>query len=80
MLLRFQTRAALLLEQAQPALARADYDRLVALAPEEPAFYIERARCLIQLEEHRAARLDLDKAVSLGASQGEVQALYRLTR
>lgn len=75
-----QTRATLLQEQAQPALARADYDRLVALAPEEPAFYIERARCLIQLEELRAARLDLDKAVSLGASQGEVQALYRLTR
>lgn len=75
-----QTRAALLLAQGQTALARADYDRLVALAPEAAAFYIERARCLVQLDELRAARRDLDKAVSLGASQGEVQALYRLTR
>lgn len=74
------TRAAVLAELDRPAQARADYDALIALAPDEPAYYIERARMYVKEGEKTAARRDLDRAVKLGTPRGVVQALYNLTR
>lgn len=62
------------------APARADYDRIIALQPDDPNSYIDRARVLISLGEKTAARRDLDHAVKLGTPMGVVQALYMLTR
>lgn len=73
------TRAAVESGLELNALARADYDRLIEMEPNESEFYIERARVLIRLDEKTAARADLDKAVALGVPMGVVQALYLLT-
>lgn len=69
------TRAAVEAELNMPALARADYDRLVELQPNESAYYIERAKMLLRLGEKKAARTDLDKAIKLGVPHGMVQPL-----
>ncbi len=62
------------------ALARADYDRLIELQPDESAYYIERAKSLIRLGEKKLARNDLDKAMKLGVPQGMVHPLLQQTR
>ncbi len=62
------------------ALARADYDRLIALQPQESAYYIERAKQLIRLGEKKLARNDLEKAMKLGVPQGMVHPLLQQTR
>lgn len=70
------TRAEVEMALEKPALARADYDRLVELYPEESSYRVERARALIALGEKQAARRDLDTAVRLGVPRGMVHALY----
>lgn len=60
--------------------ARADYDALIALNPNDSNLYIERARVLISLEELSAARRDLQRAMDLGVPRGVVQSLLNLTR
>lgn len=74
------TRAEVEAELEMNAPARADYDALIRLEPNEPSHHIGRARMLIRLDEKAAARRDLDKAVALGTPRGVVQALYNLTR
>ena len=74
------TRAAVLAELGKPALARADYDALIALQPNESAHYIERARMLVRTGDKSGARRDLDRAISLGVPRGVVQSLYNLTK
>lgn len=66
------------LEMHMPA--RADYDTLIRLHPDDGDLYVERARTLLQLGEKQAARRDLDEALRLGVPRGMVQALYNLTR
>lgn len=56
-------------------LARADYDQLITLQPEESSYYIERAKTLLQLGEKKLAQKDLNKAISLGVPQGLVHPL-----
>lgn len=73
-------RAAVEMELGLNVLARADYDELLRLHPDESGYYVERARVLLRLDEKTAARRDLDRAVSLGVPRGMVQALYNLTR
>lgn len=73
-------RASVEYELGLNTLARADYDALIALCPDESGYYVERARALIRLEEKLAARRDLDRAIQLGVPRGMVQSLYNLTR
>lgn len=74
------TRAGLEAELQMYARAKADYDALIALCPQESEFYLQRAKMLINLSEKTAARRDLDTAVKLGVPHGTVQPLYNLTR
>lgn len=74
------TRATVLAELEKPALARADYDALIELQPNESAHYIERARMLVRMGNKSEARRDLDRAIALGVPRGVVQSLYNLTR
>lgn len=59
--------------------ARADYDALIALCPDDANLYIERARVLISLEAFGQARRDLQRAMDLGVPRGVVQSLLNLT-
>lgn len=74
------TRAAVEAELNLTAMARADYDTLIKLQPNESSYYIERAKMLIRLGEKKAARNDLDTAVRLGVPQGMVHLLYQQVR
>ena len=74
------TRAAVEAELKMYAMARADYDALIALEPQESAYYVERAKMLINLGEKRAARNDIDHAIKLGIPHGMVQPLIQQTR
>lgn len=58
------TRAAVEAELNMPALARADYDRLVELQPNESAYYIERAKMLLRLGEKKRHAPTLTKLSS----------------
>ena len=71
------TRAAVEAELNLTAMARADYDTLIKLQPNESSYYIERAKMLIRLGEKKAARNDLDTAVKMGVPQGMVHLLYQ---
>ena len=74
------TRAAVEAEPNLTAMARADYDTLIKLQPNESSYYIERAKMLIRLGEKKAARNDLDTAVRMGVPQGMVHLLYQQVR
>lgn len=74
------TRAAVEAELNLTAMARADYDTLIKLQPNESSYYIERAKMLIRLGEKKAARNDLDTAVRLGVPQGMAHLLYQQVR
>lgn len=74
------TRAAVEAELNLTAMARADYDTLIKLQPNESSYYIERAKMLIRLGEKKAARNDLDTAVRMGVPQGMVHLLYQQVR
>lgn len=74
------TRAAVEAELNLTAMARADYDTLIKLQPNESSYYIERAKMLIRLGEKKAARNDLDAAVRMGVPQGMVHLLYQQVR
>ena len=74
------TRAAVEAELNLTARARADYDTLIKLQPNESSYYIERAKMLIRLGEKKAARNDLDAAVRMGVPQGMVHLLYQQVR
>lgn len=74
------TRAAVEAELNLTAMARADYDTLIKLQPNESSYYIERAKMLIRLGEKKAARNDLDTAVKMGVPQGMVHLLYQQVR
>lgn len=71
------TRAAIEAELNLTAMARADYDTLIKMQPNESSYYIERAKMLIRLGEKKAARNDLDFAVKMGVPQGMVHLLYQ---
>lgn len=74
------TRTAVEAELNLTAMARADYDTLIKLQPNESSYYIERAKMLIRLGEKKAARNDLDAAVRMGVPQGMVHLLYQQVR
>ncbi len=74
------TRANVETSLGMHALARADYDRLLSLQPNESAYYIERAKSLLQLGEKKLARNDLEQAIKLGVPQGMVHPLLQQTR
>lgn len=74
------TRAQVESDLEMYAPAKADYDRLIELQPEQSEWLVERARTLIRMGEKAAARKDLDKAVQMGLPMGMVQALYNLTK
>lgn len=69
-------RAELELRQGKAELARADYDKAIALAPKDAALRVARARLLLQMGAKASARKDLDEAVRLGVSKRELSALY----
>lgn len=71
------TRAGIEAELNMPAMARADYDTLIKMQPNESCYYIERAKMLLRLGEKKAARNDLDAAVRMGVPQGMVHLLYQ---
>lgn len=71
------TRASVEAELNFTSLARADYDTLIRLMPNESSYYIERAKMLLRLGEKKAARTDLDHAIRLGVPQGMVHPLYQ---
>lgn len=74
------TRAQVESDLEMYAPAKADYDRLIELQPDQTEWLVERARTLLRMGEKAAARKDLDKAVQMGLPMGMVQALYNLTR
>lgn len=74
------TRAMVEAELNMNAMARADYDTLIKMQPNESAYYIERAKMLIRLGEKTAAKADLDKALSLGVPRGMLHLLYQQSR
>ena len=74
------TRAAVEAELKMHAMARADYDTLISLEPQEGAYYVERAKMLLNLGEKRAARNDINRAIQLGIPHGMVQPLILQAR
>lgn len=74
------TRAAVEAELKMYAMARADYDTLISLEPQEGAYYVERAKMLLNLGEKRAARNDINRAIQLGIPHGMVQPLILQAR
>ncbi len=71
------TRATVEAELSLYALARADYDTLLRLFPNESSYLVERAKILLRLGEKKAAKSDLDQAIKLGVPQGMVHLLYQ---
>ncbi len=58
----YAARAEMEAKQEQWQLARADYDKAVELNPEEPTYYIARAKVLDKMKLSSAARRDREVA------------------
>lgn len=71
------TRAQVEAELQLYALARADYDTLLRLYPNESGYLVERAKMLLRLGEKKAAKADLELAIKQGIPQGIVHLLYQ---
>lgn len=58
-------RASFEMKQSRYEAARADLDKAISLAPDEPALYLERANCFDKLKNKERARRDRLKAHTL---------------
>ena len=70
-------RAELEEQQQMLEVARADYDKAIALAPQDATLYAKRAKLLLQMNLRLQAEKDIHKAIDLGYPS---QSLYPLLK
>ena len=72
-----QARANVLIERSLYDLALLDLEAAIALQPADAYLYVARAELYLKMRHSKAAKADLDKAVSLGLPRLSLAELYK---